>query len=203
MIEAINRTGVGKQFFASLQMILQHELVLGLTRMYEPYSSRNPGRTLPAATHHIAAHAATLQVVNRKSLVECLITRGESREVLEKLSDEELSLTLARHLDTQIPRANPCSVSPLDQALGQLKMVRDKSLAHHDRVSHSSLLIPGWLHLVDLINTAREIVTLVAHAYLSVGYSLASDASLGARSLRVLLDRTGLGHGLNPDLPGQ
>ena len=42
--DAINRTGTGKHFFANLQMILQHELVLSVCRLYEPYSSRNPMR---------------------------------------------------------------------------------------------------------------------------------------------------------------
>jgi len=205
VIEAINRTGIGKQFFANLQIILQHELILSVTRMYEPYSSRSPGRTLAAATHHIAANAAKLPVLNRASLVEYLTSRGESRQTIEHLSDEGLSLTLARRLGTYIPRPDASSARPLDKALDQLKLVRDKAIPHHDRVNHSSLLIPGWSHLVDLINTARETVTLVAHAYLSVGYNLASDASLGTHSLRGLLHRAGLGHGVsnNPDLSGQ
>lgn len=199
-IEAINRTGIGIQFFASLQMILQHELILSVTRVYEPYSSRNPGRMLATATHHIETHAAELRVLNRGYLIEFLTSRRESRQAIEELSDEQLSLTLARRLDTHIPRTNSTSASPLDQALGHLKEVRDKAIAHHDRVSHSSLLVPGWSHLVDLINTAREIVNLVSRAFLSFGYNLASDASLGAQSLRGLLDRAGLSQ--NPDLQG-
>jgi hypothetical protein len=201
VIEAINRTGIGIQFFAGLQMILQHELILGVTRVYEPYSSRNPGRTLAAATHHIATHAAELRVLNRGCLVQFLTSHRESRQAIEQLSDEQLSLTLAGNLDTHIPRADSTSASPLDQALGDLKTVRDKAIAHHDRVSYSSLLVPSLSHLVDLINTARETVTLVAQAYLSVGYNLASDASRGAQSLRGLLIRAGLSQ--NPGLQGQ
>ncbi len=181
-------------------MILQDALVLSVTRLYEPYSSRNPGRTLPAATHHIATHAKELQVLNREYLINFLTSRRESRQAIEQLCDEQLSLTLARNFDTCIPRADSTSTSPLDQALAQLKMVRDKAIAHHDRISHSSPLIPGWSHLMDLINTAEEIVNLVGRAYLSVGYNLASDASLGAQSLRGLLNRAGLSQ--NPDFHG-
>ena len=200
-IEAINRTGIGMRFFASLQMILQHELVLSVTRLYESYSSQNPGRTLSAAIHHIATHAAKLQVLDRRSLVEFLTSRGESRQAIEQLSDEQFSLTLAKNLCTHTPRADSTSARPLDQALGQLKMVRDKAIAHHDRVSHSSLLVPGWSHLMELINTARETVTVVARAYVSVSYDLASDASHAAQSLQRLLNRAGLSQ--NPGLQGQ
>ncbi len=200
VIEPINQTGIGKHFFANLQMILQHELILSTTRIYEPYSSRNPGRTLPAAIHHIATHAAKLPVLNRFSLVDYLASHGHSRGAIEHLSNEQLSLTLAKSLDADIPRVDMVSTGPLNQALAQLKMVRDKAIAHHDRVSHSSLLIPGWSHLVNLINLARETVTLVAHAYLSVGYNLGSDASWGVHSLRRLLDRAGLGHGPSQNL---
>jgi hypothetical protein len=162
VIEAINRTGIGKQFFANLQIILQHELILSVTRMYEPYSSRSPGRTLAAATHHIAANAAKLPVLNRASLVEYLTSRGESRQTIEHLSDEGLSLTLARRLGTYIPRPDASSARPLDKALDQLKLVRDKAIAHHDRVNHSSLLIPGWSHLVPLSAGADNLEELEA-----------------------------------------
>jgi len=190
-IQPINDTGIGKLFFANLQIILQHGLVLSVTRIYEPYSPRNPGRTLPAAIRHIEAYAATLPVLNRGSLVDYLAGHGHSRETIDKLANEQLSLTFAKTLGAEIPQADTASTSPLSQALAQLKMVRDKAIAHHDRVSPSSLLIPGWAHLVSLIDTAREALTLVAHAYLSVGYNLAGDASWPAHSLRELLHRAG------------
>jgi hypothetical protein len=194
-VDPINQTGIGKRFFADLQVILQHELILTVTRMYEPYSSRNPGRTLPATVHHIETHAANLPIVNHDSVLKYLVSRGHPRQSVDQLSNERLSLTLAKSLDGDIPRADMPANSPLNHALGQLKMVRDKAIAHHDQVRQSSLLIPGWSHLVNLIDIARETVSLVAHAYLSVGYNLAGDASWGAHSLRGLLDRAGLGRG--------
>ena len=194
-VESINETGIGKPFFADLQIILQHEIVLSVTRMYESYSSRNPGRTLPAAIHHIATHAANLQVINHEAVLKYLVTRGHVRQSVDGLSNECLSLTLTRSLDREIPRADIPGSSALNNALAQLKTVRDKAIAHHDRVRPSSLLIPGWSDLVNLIDMARETVTLVSQAYLSVGYNLAGDASRGAHSLRALLDRVGLERG--------
>jgi len=199
-LERINQTGMGKRFFANLQLILLRDLILGLSRLYEPYSPRNPGRSLPAAARHIATHAAELRVLDRGSLIEFLTRRGESRQAIEQLSGEQLSVALARHLDTHVPRADSGSARPLDQALTHLKAVRDRAIAHHDRVIHSSLLVPGWAQLVELIHSAREIVALVAQAYLSVSYDLASDASQAASSLQRLLKRAGLAQ--NPGLGG-
>src|SRR6266478_4930822 len=65
-VERINRTGIGKQFLASLQGVLQRELILSLCRLYEPYSTRNPGRSLPATTHHLRTEAAGIRVINRR-----------------------------------------------------------------------------------------------------------------------------------------
>jgi hypothetical protein len=191
----INETGLGKQFFANLQRILQRDLILGLSRLYEPYSVRNPGRSLPATAHHVATHAAELQVWNRQPLFNFLIIHGESRLEIEAFSDERLSLTLARHLDLNMVRADSTTGRPLDEALARPKAVRDKRIAHHDRVSHSSLLIPGWNHLVDLIDGARGTVELVADSYLRVSYNLVSDAKQAVHSLRRLLDRAGLDDG--------
>ena len=78
-VQRINDTGIGKLFFANLQIILQQALVLSVTRIYEPYSPRNPGRTLPAAIRHIEVHATALPVLNRASLVDYLASHGHSR----------------------------------------------------------------------------------------------------------------------------
>jgi hypothetical protein len=106
-VQRINDTGIGKLFFANLQIVLQHALVLSVTRIYEPYSPRNPGRTLPAAIHHIEVHAAALPVPNRASLVDFLASRGHSRDAVEALGNKELSLTFAKALSAEIPRPDP------------------------------------------------------------------------------------------------
>jgi hypothetical protein len=200
-VEEINQTGIGKQFFANLQCILQRDLVLGLSRLYAPYSARNPGRSLPAAVHHIETHAVELRVWHRRSVLDFLTTHGESHPAIEALSDERLSLILTSRLALNMARADSTSGRPRDDALAHLKAVRDKRVAHHDRVDHSSLLIPGWNHLVDLINDARGTVEMVADAYLRVSYNLASDAKSAARSLRRMLNRTGLHGGVSPGTP--
>jgi hypothetical protein len=191
-VDSVNQSGVGVQFFANLQGILQRELILGLTRLYEPHSKQNHGRSLPAAKHYIKANSLGLRVPQRSSLIDFLVRQGKSRSTLEPLADEALSRVLVRHLDETLPRADARSGRPLDRALDQLKTTRDKAIAHHDHVDHASLLIPGWVHMVELVNTAREIVEMLARAYVSVSFNLRYDSKRLSVSLRQLMDRAGL-----------
>jgi hypothetical protein len=191
-VDAINATGVGKAFVANLQLILERHLYLSLMRIYEPYSSRNPSRSIPAAIHLIRTRAADLRVLNRKPVIEFMRNAGEPHCDFHLCPDEELSLSFVLRLEALIPKAAVGSDRPLDQALMNLKNVRDKALAHHERVDSTSLLVPGWPKLVELTDIARRFVVVVAHAYLSVHYDLANDASRPAVSLRRLLNRAGL-----------
>ena len=188
----VNLSGIGVQFFANLQAILQRELILSLTRLYEPHSKQNHGRSLPAAKHCIKANSLGLRVPQRSSLIDFLVRQGKSRSTLEPLADEALSRVLVRHLDETLPRADATSDRPLDRALGQLKTARDKAIAHHDQVDRASLLIPGWQYIVDLVNTAREIVEVLADAYVSVSLNLRYVSKRSSVSLRQLMGRAGL-----------
>jgi hypothetical protein len=127
--------------------------------------------------------------------------RGEQRSPTGVLSNADLSLRLSDHLAAHLPRPDSTSGRPLDVALVHLKTVRDRGIAHHDRVSHSALLIPAWGRLVELIDYARATVEMVGVAYLRIGYSLTSDAKAAAVSLRRLLKTAGLNDGANREKP--
>jgi hypothetical protein len=191
-VQAINNTGIGKVFFANLQIILERHLYLSLMRLYEPYSKRNPGRSIPAAVHLISSRAADLRITDRKPLAEYLPGIGALDTGAPPLRDEEVSLRLAACLEAAVPKADSSSDRPLDQALAKLKAVRDKMIAHHDRVDPASLLVPEWPKIVELIHIAGRFVVLVAEAYLGVQHDLASDTGWPVTSVRRLLKRAGL-----------
>jgi hypothetical protein len=75
-------------------------------------------------------------------------------------SDEELSKSIMGHLQHALPKPDENSTRPLDQALGNLKRVRDKALAHHERVDSASLIVPSWAKLAQLIDTANAASSL-------------------------------------------
>lgn len=189
--DTINRTGTGKRFFANLQIILQHELVLSVCRLYEPYSARNPGRSIPAAAHHIDTHAPRLQINDWQRLAKFLGWPGTLHDPSNPAPNEELSSRFVRYL-ADLPRADLGSNRLLDQALVLLKTVRDKAIAHHESVDSSSLLVPGWPRLIELIDLAREVTEVLAYAYAEGGYDLKDDANQAAGSLRGLLNQAGL-----------
>ena len=189
--EAINRTGTGKHFFANLQMILQHELLLAVCRLYEPYSPRNPGRSCPAAAHHIATHITSLRITEPERLKKFLRLSGSIQELSNPAADEELSSRFVQYL-ADLPKASSDSSRPLDQALTMLKTVRDKVVAHHERVDSSRLRVPGWTRLAELIDVAREVTEVLAESYGEGGCYLKDDANRPAHSLVKLLQRVGL-----------
>lgn len=191
-VAAINATGVGKIFFANLQFILKRNLCLSISRLYEGSSPRNPGRSVPAAIEFIRSHAAQLRIVNRQLLIEYLTTAGESEVTLRNQPDEQLSLIVVRYLRGGLPKADTGSNQPLDQALTKIKKVRDKAIAHNERIDRASLTVPAWQTLAELIEFARRFVELVATAYLNVHHNIERDANKSSMSLRRLLEKAGL-----------
>lgn len=185
-------------FFANLQIILERHLYLSLVRLYEPYSKRNPGRSIPEAIHLISSRAADLRIVDRKRLAEYLPDISALHTGPPPLRDEEISLRLAACLEAVMPKADSNSDRPLDQALAKLTALRDKMIAHHDRVDPASLLVPEWPKIADLIHIADTFVVIVAEAYLGVHHDLASDTGWPVSSLRRLLKRAGLERGAVP-----
>lgn len=70
--------------------------------------------------------------------------------------------------------------------------MRDKRVAHHDRVDRASLIVPAWENIAELIAKAREFVNLIARCYLSTHFNLDHDANRAMISLRGLLARAGV-----------
>jgi hypothetical protein len=91
-----------------------------------------------------------------------------------------------------LPKADRNSTRPLDQALALLKKVRDKAVAHHERVDSSLLRIPAWAPLAELIDVAREVTEVLAETCGEGSYYLKNDAERAAGSLVRLLKRAGL-----------
>jgi hypothetical protein len=191
-LEIINESGLGKVFIANLQQILDRDLYLSLARLYEPHSPRNPGRSIPATAHFICLHAGELEIVDREPIFQFLSSYGKSCPALDMLQDEKLSLVLGQYIKEFMPKGDSNSERPLDQALAHLKTVRDKAIAHHDRVDPASLIVPAWPESVALIEFAQQFLVLIARAYLNVSHNLEYDASRAATSLRRLLKKAGL-----------
>jgi hypothetical protein len=64
-VDSVNQSGIGVQFFANLQANLQRELILGLTRLYEPLSADDL-LNLAAHDHADPAKASSLQLATNQ-----------------------------------------------------------------------------------------------------------------------------------------
>jgi hypothetical protein len=100
---------------------------------------------------------------------------------------------LGQHLKDTLPQSRSNSPRRLDQALTKVKIIRDKVGAHNEMIDRTSLVLPPWQDLVDLIEFARHFVILIAGAYLhgSPNVNFEHDASRATASLRRLLERVG------------
>jgi hypothetical protein len=191
-VRPINDSGTGKCFFAALQIILKRDLYLVLCRLYEPSSNRNPGRTIPSAIRFISENKNALPIVDRHYLIEFFVSHGITAGFLEEADDTKLSDTLASFCAREWPRFDGKSSRPLDAALCKLKAVRDKWVAHHDRVDCASLIVPAWENLAELISKGRVFVKLIAQCYLGAYFDLDHDAERAKMSMRRLLARAGV-----------
>lgn len=193
-VQIINACGLGKDFFANLQLILRDHLYLSIARLYDPYSPRNPGRSIAAAVHCICSHARELEIIDREPLFQFWIHEGKWCPALSMLQDDKLSVIVGQHLKDIMPQHRSDSPRRLDQALTHVKTIRDKVGAHNEMIDRASLGLPPWKELVDLIEFARHFVILIAGAYLhgSPNVHFEHDASRATASLRRLLERVGL-----------
>ena len=155
-VQPINETGVGKRFFAALQLILEQDLCLSVCRLYERYSDEYPGRTIPSALKFIAANRHVLPVADRNHLIQFLVSYGHGVQDLSSAPDEGLSNLLVAQCSAEWPRFERDPTRPLDVALGKLKTVRNKGIAHHERIDRASLVIPAWENIADLIGRGRD-----------------------------------------------
>lgn len=113
-VRPINDSGTGKRFFAALQIILERDLYLALCWLYEPYSERNPGRTIPSAIHFISVNKHALPIADRYYLIEFIGSDRAAAGSLEDADDTTLSESLASFCAKEWPGFDDNSGRPLD-----------------------------------------------------------------------------------------
>lgn len=189
--EAINTKAFGA-FFGEMQRLLGHTLILAISRMYEREGKRYRLRSIPAAIKYLDAHAPELPVIDRTAIVRCLTKLGYKTPGGDSGCDPAMTRALASTLGARH--------KVLQRAAGHaVKTTRDKVIAHHELVDAQALPKATYAQLDELLEFAKDVATVVGHAYTSIvyrpdsgEYSLTSDAERSTRSLRRLLIRAGV-----------
>ena len=195
--DGINRATFGA-FFGSMQIILNRFHALSVARMFERPNKKYTLRSIPGAISVLRAHATTMPIEQRPGLEDELCRLGANKHEVSTLSDGELTAFVADFFEG---RLRDIVVGELtgEQLLENVKLLRDKILAHHEHVDFDAMRKPTYSEFDALLQFAREFVSTIGFGYLSIVYSddsgaygLDSDATRSTRSLRRLLAHVGV-----------
>jgi hypothetical protein len=187
----INEASFGA-FFGELQRILGQALLLAVARMYEHEGRTYPLRSIPAALAFLKEHCNDIPVRDRSALISTLSKLGQDDETLKPLADGDLTLALVKVFLSELER--------LKLVAGEsIKTIRDKVIAHRERIAENSLSRPTYAQIDELIAFAKDLTTTVGYGYTGVGYGVAgnayyltTDAQRSTHSLMRLLERAGV-----------
>ena len=181
--------------FGSLQGFLVSELTLAMTRTFERPSKKYPNRSLPSTIALIDEQAEELPIAQRELLqrdLGTLGTLGVKKEDMDGLSCPDMNRLAAKTFGGQFP--DPDDHPDLQETLNDLRIMRDKQIAHHERVSAEEMPKIQWGKIPPLLDVPKRVIGIIGHAYLPTvyvdgdrAYIRTSNAERASRALRRLL----------------
>ncbi len=193
---SINDASFG-QFFGSHQNLLGRELILATNRVFEHGNGRYSLRSIPGALKILEGNTGSIEIQNRTALIDYLV--GKEIGTFEELdchSDAQLTEQFVEHFRSRLPNVD--DAHELSPAIGKLKTVRDKRLAHHESVE-SDVSAATYAEIQQLLEIAKEFLSIMGSAYLSTAYQfddgdfpLTSDARRSTTCLYRLLQQAGI-----------
>jgi len=187
---AINTRGFGR-IFGQLQTILERNFVLMLCRLFEREAQSYKIRSIPAALKFIDENRDTLKILDRQRIVKFLEQRGGSKASFNELADNELTSALVSEFQSILPISNG-GAHALREAISKLKILRNKSVAHHEVVEISELPSVKRYDTDALVEGANEFINVVSPSYLAVHHDLDRDVNKTESSLGKLLRAAGV-----------
>ena len=180
--------------FGSLQGFLVSELTLAMTRTFERPCKKYPNRSLPSAIALIDEQAEELPIAQSELLQRDLGKLGVKKEDMDGLSRPHMNRLAAKTFGRQLP--DPDDNPDLQKTLNALRAMRDKQIAHHERVSAEEMPKTQWGKIPPLLDVPKGVIGIIGHAYLKTAYVerdgayiLTSDAEGASRALRRLLNK--------------
>lgn len=198
----INNTGHG-HLFSTLQVILADELVLSVTRLFDPPHKIHPTQSIPAVLQFMDAHARWLPIHKRAPLEDAIVKGGVLRSNVQQLTGPELTRCVAAHYRARLPNPDRWKSDPIAASLRALRFRRNKQIAHAQAVSPRDRIDAAWRDARVLVQWALEFADVIGAGYLDY-YFLAGDkktyladdfAREAARDLGKVLNKAGLPRG--------
>jgi hypothetical protein len=148
--------------FATFQTYASESFVLAVTRLLEPASQRHPLQSMPGVLAFLEQHADQIPVREPIFLQQSMERLGEWQR-LASITGPDLTRAAVDVLLGKMPRHQD------SQALDALKTLRDKRIAHPERVAVESLPSTTWESALSLLNIPTEALA-VCGAHTSEAY---------------------------------
>lgn len=198
---AINEAAFGA-YFSSLQRILGKSLILAVARMYETEKAYAL-RSIPAAFKYLEAHREDLQVHNRRAIIQATRKLGRDDRDLHNASDSALTLAVVHAFSSRFDALQAV-------AGAAIKTIRDKGIAHHERLNADVLPVATYAEIDELIDFAKDFVAMAGSGYTGISYqgadgrySLTADAERSTVCLKRLLAAAGVSLAAEPPTGGR
>jgi hypothetical protein len=187
--DRINRSSFAP-VFATYQLYALDEFVLATTRLLERESGRYELQSVHGALRFLAGNAAAIPLKQPAILQQSMERLGAWADRIGPLTGERQAVAVAELLIERLPHHSE------NKALDALKSLRDKRIAHPERVDADSLPATTWPDADALLRIPTEALAVLG-AYVSDGHVdvagrllMESDAGRAAfatlRSLRQL-----------------
>ncbi len=193
-VSAIDALENGKfiGFFYTIQMALQTEAILAMSRLYDKANQRFPTRCIYQLLHMVESESSNLPLIYKRDFRELEI-QLQSLNIREKTTrllytdQKKFAEELSEHFKNRLKKRSVL------QTLEKLKTIRDKRFSHNEKVFR--LKAPSYNKLEKLLDNAKEIVGAIGWLYLDTAYTnngkyfLSSDTELHCMAMDSLIEK--------------
>ena len=179
-----------KDLFITIYSALTTEAVLAVARIYDNPNKNYPTRCLKGMLEHLIAYSKELPEIKEPyQLKLSLETKIVPDDLIKAIQDSPTTFPnlLSDFIKKELEK--PENVD----AIKKLKDLRDKAMAHNERVAQIDE--PSWVALNDLCDLSKYVVGALSWAYFSTAYTvngkyiLTDDAQKTSYSLTRLINK--------------
>ncbi|MBT9140962.1 MAG: hypothetical protein DDT30_01548 [Dehalococcoidia bacterium] len=184
--------------FGFLQSILSDTFILSVTKIFEKENTRYPTHSIPVVISLLEKNSDFLNIIEKYNFLRVLNDTGLRGSIPEGLQDSELTRRVAGYFRGSLPDISKKENCGLSLALDAAKSIRNKRIAHDEKVMANSLLPVTWKELNKLLAYARSFIGAIGWGYLSIAYEankeyiLSRDAMHTSAAMRRLLKNAGI-----------
>lgn len=195
--DGINSANFGN-LFVFLQSILSDKFILSVTKIFERESKQYPIHSIPVVVSLLRKHCGILKIYQKPNFLRVLKESGLRDSTLEKLSDQKLTCEVVNYFNSTLPDITKKDNCDLSRALDSVRTIRDKRIAHDEKVKVTDLPKVTWVELNKLLDYAKSFIGVIGWGYLSTAYEAngeyirSRDAKYISTAMRRLLEGTSI-----------